>query len=44
MHMFIMTYDYVIDEQSLLATSVWERWPTQTCFGGSVEQTVADIY
>jgi len=39
----MMTYDDVIDKQSLLATPVWERWQTETCFGGWVEQTVADI-
>jgi len=43
MHVFMTTYDDVIDKQSLLATPVWERWPTETCFGGWVEQTVADI-
>jgi len=33
----------IIDKQNLLATPVWERWPTETCFGGWVKQTVADI-
>jgi len=44
MHVFMMTYDDVIDKQSLLATPIWERWPTETCFGDWVEQTVADIF
>jgi len=43
MHMFMMTYDDVIDKQNSLAMPVSERWPTETCSGGWVEQTVADI-
>ena len=44
MHVFMMTYDDVIDKQNLLATPVWERWPTETCFGGWAKQTVTDIF
>ena len=43
MHVFMMTYDDVIDKQNLLATPVWQRLPTETCFGGWVEQIAADI-
>ena len=39
-----MTYDDVTDKQSLLTAPVWERQPTETCFRGWVEQTVADIF
>jgi len=42
--MFMMKYDDVIDKQNLIAAPVSERWPTETCFGGWVEQTVADIF
>ena len=45
MHVFMMTYDDVIDKQKFTCNaSLRTYWPTETYFGGWVEQTVADIF